>query len=185
MTTKESDTAQLIKKDLEEYHQGYFNNEFYEDCFIPHYWQNPFVNFLHSHGKAGTFDYFDAAVEYFEPKTGDSVLIWFETATDGSYVNFISEIDNFENSWIRKKYPDILESDPDQIMLKLKDLAFIPKDEWPDEVLENYNNRLEESKIIHAKYCTNYKVKEDEYNFFDMVKSWYLTDNTMFTRNEK
>ena len=36
MTTKESDTAQLIKKDLEEYHQGYFNNEFYEDCFIPH-----------------------------------------------------------------------------------------------------------------------------------------------------
>ena len=82
-----------------------------------------------------------------------SLYLWKEyTESDG---------DNFENSWIRKKYPDILESDPDQIMLKLKDLAFIPKDEWPDEVLENYNNRLEESKIIHAKYCTNYKVKEE------------------------
>ena len=95
----ETETSQLIKKqDLEEYHQGYFNNEFYEDCYIPHYWQNPFVNFLHSHGKAGTFDYFDAAVEYFEPKTGKNITIWFETATNGDFVNFISEIDDFENS---------------------------------------------------------------------------------------
>ena len=186
MTTIETETAQLIKKqDLEEYHQGYFNNEFYEDCFIPHYWQNPFVNFLHSHGKAGTFDYFDAAVEYFEPKTGKNITIWFETATNGEFVNFISEIDDFENSWIGKNYPDIFESNPDEIMLKLKELAFIPKDQWPKEVLENYNDRLKESKIIHAKYCTGLKVKEDEYDFFDMVKSWYLTDNTMFTRNEK
>ena len=51
--------------------------------------------------------------------------------------------------------------------------------ETPEELAKS------ESKVIYAKYCTDYKVKEDEYNFFDMVKSWYLTDNTMFTRNEK
>ena len=185
MTTKKFDLEKFTREDVEDFHQEFFNNEFYEDCYLPHYWQNPFVNFLHSHGKAGTFDYFDAAVEYFEPKTGKNITIWFETATNGEFVNFISEIDDFENSWIGKNYPDIFESNPDEIMLKLKELAFIPKDQWPEEVLENYNDRLKESKIIHAKYCTGLKVKEDEYDFFDMVKSWYLTDNTMFTRNEK
>ena len=84
-----------------------------------------------------------------------------------------------------KEYSEILETydyffhyEP---RLILKDFSFIPKVEGPDEVLENYKNRLEESKIIHAKYCTNYKVKEDEYNLFDMVKSWYLPDYTMCT----
>ena len=204
MTTKKLDLIKIIREDVEDYHQEFFNYEFYEDCYIPHYWQNPFVKFFGSEGLAGEDDFHNASLDYFEPSSGQPSTVNFETypkyisdrkvITEDNYVESrilehrILDIDCWQNEepcWLYKKYPNILRTNPEEIMLKLKDLAFIPKDQWPDEVLENYNDRLEESKVIYAKYCTDYKVKEDEFNFFDMVKSWYLTDNTMFTRNEK
>ena len=87
MTTIETETAQLIKKqDLEEYHQGYFNNEFYEDCYIPHYWQNPFVKFFDSEGLAGQDDFHNASLDYFEPNNGQPTTVNFET-----YPKYISD----------------------------------------------------------------------------------------------
>ena len=74
MTTKKFDLETYKLEDAQDWHQAYYNNEFYEDCFIPYYWLNPWVNFHHSEGKAGQDDFSYAELEYFEPDLYVKVL---------------------------------------------------------------------------------------------------------------
>ena len=204
MTIKgENQTFNLEKESLEDCrhsHINYFDNEFYEDCIIPHYWKNPFFKcFYQSEGKVDDEDFCYAALEFYEPVTGDIC-----------YVNFISYADNFRENvviddeewpydwdnnhvigevytdgdkcWLREKYPDILDIDPEDLMEKLSELIKIPQIEWPLQVFKNYQEKLDEAKEIKEKYNDESKVNVEEFNFFDMIKSAYLDDSTMFDK---
>ena len=82
MTTKKFDYEQIMLKDAQDWHQQYFNNEFYEDYFLPYYWENPWVTYNPSEGKAGTDEFYYAQLEYPEPKTGYPTTINFRTFAD-------------------------------------------------------------------------------------------------------
>ena len=65
-------------------------------------------------------------------------------------------------------------------MEKFNEMIKIPANEWPKEVVENYKKRFEETKTIKEKYDSQNKITDQEYNFFDHVKSFYLHGQTMF-----
>ena len=211
MTIKgENQTFDLEKasdEDCNDSHIAYFDNEFYEDCFIPHYWKNPFIkNFYPSEGRPEDEEFCYASLEFYEPVTGDIC-----------YVNFISYADNFRENvvingehwphywdnhhvigevytdgdkcWLREKYPNILETDPEDLMEKLSELEKIPECEWPLQVFKNYQDKLSEAKEIQGRYDTRLPEYDkekayNEYNFFDHVKSFYLNGETMFDKRQ-
>ena len=199
MTTKKFDLEQFKLKDAQQWHQAYYNNEFYEDCFIPYYWLNPWVNFYHSEGDAGSEDFINAELSYYEPDTGESTTINFMTyadnlegkkiTTEDEYYDHtdlkhkIAFIDtdcyNQKTCWLTKKYPKIYETNPEHIMDKLQELTKIPKDKWPKQVIENSKDRLKQSYALRKKYkCAN-EIGIEQFNFFDMVKSFYAEGETV------
>jgi len=199
MTTKKFDYEQIMLKDAQDWHQAYYNNEFYEDCFIPYYWLNPWVNFHHSQGKAGQEDFSYAELEYFEPDYGSSTYILFETYADNLEGKKITNLDDYHDAvdlkhriydvdscnwelnpcWLLKNFPKIYESNPEHIMHKLQELTKIPKDKWPKEVIENSKDRLKESYALRKKYNSANEIGIEQFNFFDMVKSFYAEGETV------
>ena len=85
-----------------------------------------------------------------------------------------------ERNWLREKYPNLVYTSPDNIMEKFNEMTKIPPNEWPKKVVENYKKRFEETKTIKEKYDSQNKINDQEYNFFDHVKSFYLHGETMF-----
>ena len=205
MTTKKFDFEQIMLKDAQDWHQQYFNNEFYEDYFLPYYWENPWVTYNPYEGEAGTDEVYYAQLEYPEPKTGYPTTINFRTFADDLKGKIItSEDDYYEERvlkheidyidcyfwvqnpcWLTKNFSDVEYSDPDLIMEKLQGLIKIQKKDWPKEVFANCKERLEESREINAKYHGEDKVKKEDFYFFDMVKSFYTNGKTMYKEYEK
>ena len=205
MTIKKFNYEQIMLKDAQDWHQQYFNNEFYEDYFLPYYWENPWVTYNPSEGEAGTDEFYYAQLEYPEPKTGYPTTINFRTFADDLKGKIITSEDDYyeervlkheidyidcyfwvkDPCWLTKNFADVEYSDPDLIMEKLQGLIKIPKKDWPEEVFTNCKERLEESKEINAKYHGDDKVKREDFYFFDMVKSFYTNGETMYKEYEK
>ena len=193
MTTKKFNLEQYKLEDAQDWHKAYFNNEFYEDCFLPYYWKNPFVNFYHASGKAGSDDFCYAELEYIEPHHGGSTYISFETYADNLEGKKITNEDEYHDAvdlkhrildidcynwrenpcWLTKNYPKILDTNPEHIMDKLYELIKIPKNKWPKEVIFNSKERLKESYALRKKYNNENEIGIEEFNFFDMIKSFY------------
>jgi hypothetical protein len=236
----------FAKEDADESHQNNFDNEFYEDVFLPYYWKNPFIEgFYQSSGDPGSEEFFNSFIRYFDPITGELCEIQFASypnnfkkyecnnpkcdkdkckvhshpfgdifphrskfyfnhdlnkkieseddmtiqksnfAYDWNIDHYIAENWYFEErNWFDENYPNLIDSDPDEIMEKFNEMIKIPANEWPKEVVENYKKRFEETKTIKEKYDSQNKITDQEYNFFDHVKSFYLHGETMFDKRQ-
>ena len=64
-------------------------------------------------------------------------------SSDGYHVN---------NSWIGKKYPNILNMHPEKLIDILNELLEIPQIKWPLQVFQNYQKKIDETKELEKKY---------------------------------
>ena len=88
---------ELSKEDADESHQNDFDNEFYEDVFLPYYWKNPFIEgFYQSSGDPGSEEFFYSFIRYFDPITGELCEIQFASYPNNFKKYEITLIDNSE-----------------------------------------------------------------------------------------